>query len=124
MFVFIFIYFTRWRKRKRKGWSLSHYRCATVCGAAAKIPSAPRPSRNLYNCAAWETPRSRQGRDGSHDISVTHIDFRCTGGLRGTHKDVPKLPKKCKKKDKIFGSNVEISEVSHKNSAAAEMSNR
>jgi hypothetical protein len=36
---------------------------------------------------------------------------------------VPKLPKKCKK-DEIFGSNVEIFEVSCKNLAAAEMSNR
>jgi hypothetical protein len=39
----------------------------------------------------------------------------------------PKLPKKKKKtgkKDKNFGSNAEIFEVSRKNSVAAEMSNR
>jgi hypothetical protein len=39
----------------------------------------------------------------------------------------PKLPKKKKKKGKkgkISGSNAEIFEVSRKNSAAAEMSNR
>jgi hypothetical protein len=72
-------------------------------------------------------PSNRQSR-------VTHppVDHELWSGSRVTRASVeppgshagPQIAQKVQKKEEIFSSNVEIFEVSHKNSAAAKMSNR